>query len=997
MNQIELHQEIEKLVLQGLKSVKADYVSKLIATNDDAKQYFFAKADDNWLEWLWKNGFLDSIKEKAADPSSYGFRMPELNFLFSVTEKKPDIVANIICSVEISARNFNPEVVDQFTRIASKLPAKSLKKIVPKIRDEGWVKLMGSYTQYGFEYADMLKTLSGASDFESILILSEAILSIRSKEDIKNRKYSYKGDDVFYIHELSETNVFTCLEDTPDVYLEKALLIAVRAFTEAIQDEGNYLLIDEDFFTLKLGSVYGDHFREELKLLTATVIELIRKVFKSKSYNNREVYKKYFADLPKNQTTRRLRLFVLSLDPESFINELEKEYFKLFDAKKPMEVLYGAEYERALMAGFIHLPKSKKSKYISKVFDLFSNPKDDDDKRWKRHYASCILSTISGDLTKKDIALAKKNEYKIDANYQPEPSIGHVRGGTVTPRSPINSEDFSKLSVRDIADKLIEELSPEELQKRYKNDDFMNPRDADGVAEQLKGDIKNRLNEYLENAQLFFDREKLIPHYTNAFLRGIKETLSEKRFNVGEINYDQMFNLLQAIKKSGENESFVKNDTDIQGRWLSGWNSVHSSVADLIEELIKQKDKITLLNFKQYRKNVFEILNYLLEYIDPIPEDEKLKTAKMTSKRPTEVEPTISDPFSIAINSVRGRAFQVLLHFVYQDATNNNKTELADDVKALYLKTLEKEKTRSIMFMFGHYLPSIYYRDTKWTSKKFSEIFESKRKDKYLRLAVWEGYLSNDLYREIFFEDYLQKLYSKNISQKLAYPKQKFFKDPHESLAIHLALAFVNYKEFGFEHPIFRLFIKEADSKQLSEFVSFLGRSYIAGDNYSVLKDNINAWKIKRLMHFWDFMLKTKSNSSALRGFGLWVDVDKQLFDTDWLAHKLSKTLEITKGKLDWDYGLVKSIESISTAAPQEALKILGNHYLSVIGDEKNHVPIRTDKEWYHAFEILYTNSETKDKAYKLINKLIERGGRYFWELEDIIKKEYRSPREGNL
>jgi hypothetical protein len=585
MNQIELHTIIDKILAKGFTTVKPDYISSLIDANDDARQYFFSKADENWLEWLWKNGFLEKIKEKAPDPNSYGFRMPELNYIFSIVEKKPDVVTDIICSIEISSKNFNPEVVDQFTRIASKLPAISLKKLVPKIKSEEWVKLMGNYMQYGFEYADMLKTLHEAGDFESTLALSNAILLIRSKDDIKERKYSYRGDDVFYIHDLSETKVFTYLAEQPDKFLEKTLKITLRAFTEAIQDEGDYILMDEDFFILSLRGVTGHDFREELKFLAATIIELVRKLFSDKNYNHASIYTKYFAKLPKNQTTRRLKLFVLSLDPKLFIEELSSEYFRLFEAKKPLEILYGAEYEQALKAGFSFLTNNQKRDYVKDVFKLFTNPKDEDDKRWKRHYISCILSTISGYLTEDEVALAEKNEFKIDPNYQPEPSIGHVHGGTVTPRSPISSDDFSKLSINDIVNRLKEELSPQELQKRYKNDDFLNPRDADGVSEQLKSDIKNRLDNYLGNATLFFDRDKLIPHYTNAFLRGIKDTLFENRGNIGNINCEELFKLLLAIKKSGELRSFSKVGEDSEGRWLSNWNSIHSTIADLSRKI----------------------------------------------------------------------------------------------------------------------------------------------------------------------------------------------------------------------------------------------------------------------------------------------------------------------------------------------------------------------------------------------------------------------------
>ena len=988
MNQIELHTSIEKLLTKETESVKSDYVSSLISINDDAKQYFFSKANKKWLKWLWKNGFLEAIKQKGPDPNSYSFRMPELHYLVNMAEENPDTVTNIICSFGISAKNFNPEVIDQFTRICSKLPARCLKKIVKKIRDEKWIELMGKYTQYGFEYADMLKTLHGEGDFESILVLANAVLQVRNGEYQKEKKIIYRGDNVFYINDISETKIFTYLAEMPDKYQERTLSMAINIFSEVIKREGNYFLLDEDFFTLNLREISKDSYQEDFRLLVATIIEITRKLFSNKKQDKRAIYQKYFSTLPKNQTIRRLNLFVLSLDPQLFIKELKSEYFRLFTSDKIMEVLYGAEYERSLKAGFSYLSEIQKREYVTKILTLFSMPGKEEEKRWKRHYASCILSTISGDLIQKEIELARENEFKIDPNYQPEPSIGKLRVGTVTPMSPISADNFSVLTIKEIVEKLKGELSPEQLQKDYQNDDFSNPRNADGVAEQLKSDIRNRVSEYLGNATLFFDRKNLIPHYTNAYLYGIKEALSENRSELDKFNYDILFMLLFSIKESGERESFLKTDKDTKDRWLSNWNSVHSTIADLVEVLIRQKNKDTLLNFKQYRTKVFEILEYLLGYEDPIPEDEKIKTATSTIKHPNESEYSISDPFTIAINSVRGQAFQTLLHFVYQDASNNINTTLADDIKLLYRSVLEKEKTRAIMFMFGHYLPTFYFRDRKWTRSIFKHIFESKKKDKYLHLAVWEGYLSSDLYNKLFYESYIQGLYSKNIIQSLSYPKQKFYKDPQESLVIHLALAFVHYEDFGFDNVLFKEFMKKANEKQLSEYVKFLGKSFVTAEDFTVFKDDKFSWRLERIKDFWELMLQNKNNSKCLIEFGSWIDAKKNVFETSWLAYMIRRTLDATGGELRWDYGLRESIEKIATESPQDALVILERYFLWLIKNEKNIIPIRDDKEWYNAFKILYKSEDKaiKHSIYNLISTLIEKGGKTFWGLEEIVK-----------
>jgi len=988
MNQIELHLKIKELLSKNENTVSEELVHSLINTNNDARDYFFLNADDRWLEWLWRNGFLNAIKDKAPDPNSYSFRMPELQYLFKVVEKKPDLVSEIICSFEISNINFNPEVLDQFTRISSKLPARLLKKVVNKIRDEKWLNLMGQYTQYSFEYKDMFKALNKDQEYDSILALSEAVLQIRSKEEIEERKKSYRGDDIFYIHDLSDTEVFNYLANMPEAFIERALSIVVNTFSQAINDQGNYLLMDEDFFTLKLSDVSRDTYREGYKFLAATIVELTRKIFSIKNNDSRKIFDKYFAKMPENQVSGRLKLFVMSMNPKLFIEDLETYYFRLFETEKILDILYGAEYESALKIGFSLLSNTRKREYVKRVIDLFSNFKDDEEKRWKRHYASCILSTISEQLIQNEKVLAYEKEFKIDPEYKPEPSIvGRVRSGTVTPKSPISTDDFASLSIKEIAEKLKGELSPIELQKKYQNDDFLNPRDADGVAGQLKNDIKIRIHDYLTYATLFFDRDNLIQHYTNAYLQGIKDALSENRNQEGNYNYDELFKLLLEIKESCEKNNFNGAEKDSEGRWLSNWNSVHLSIADLIEELIKLKDKKTLLNFKLYRSRILGILNYLFDYNNPVPEDEKLKTATMTVKRSGESEYSISDPFSIAINSVRGRTFQTLLHFIYQDASNFDTIKLSNEVKALFEKVLKKKKTRAIMFMFGHYLPSFYFRDMTWTRSRFNEIFESTDKDKYLHLATWEGYLSNNLYQELFFEPYIQDLYSTNITLSDIYPKQKFFKDPQESIAVHFGLAFINYEEFGFTSKLFSEFLDKASPKQLSELINFLGKTYISSENNIVLTNKENTWRIKRLRKLWTEMLKTKNNPSLLKEFGTWIETSSNVFSVKWLANKISQTLDLTNGDLEWNYGLIKSIEELAKVAPQETLHILEKHFLAQIENTQKYFRIQEDKEWYNAFKILYAvrNKKLKGTAYELINKLIQKGGRQFWVLEDIV------------
>lgn len=76
MTQIELHNKIDEIIKAGTETTTVDSVSELISVNDDAKRYFFAVADERRLNWLWENGFLNAIKQKADNSTQYSSRMP---------------------------------------------------------------------------------------------------------------------------------------------------------------------------------------------------------------------------------------------------------------------------------------------------------------------------------------------------------------------------------------------------------------------------------------------------------------------------------------------------------------------------------------------------------------------------------------------------------------------------------------------------------------------------------------------------------------------------------------------------------------------------------------------------------------------------------------------------------------------------------------------------------------------------------------------------------
>ena len=997
------------------QKLRVDQLRKFVNLNPDARQYFYSKADERWLSWLWENGFFDVIKQKAEDPTRYGYKLPELNYLAKVVEKEPIMVVDIILAVPISVENFNPEVVDRFLRICSGLPALELKRMVNKIRDERWTQLMGAFNEWGFEYEKMLQTLISANDFDSILILAEAILSVRTKKEIGQTSREFFSDNPFYFNDIGYTKVFEYLLRVDDKNIEKAialvtstmiqimLLVGEESKDEVFKVYDKLLLFDvDDFFTLEFGERDGFLHRDDVKKLAAVIKNYAERTFGKecsdvKFTNN--LYDKYFKHLPDSRSMWRLRLFVLSLCPGVFKEELKKAFFRLFEVERYYnELISGTEYLKALRIGFSVLSDDDKRKYVKQVIGYFvkkDQEKENEKENWHIGYGSRILSVIADQLTEEEKQVAAKAKFTIHPDYEPEPSI-KIGGfaGSIRPRGPITQEAFGKLPIDDIAKKIRTEWRPEKLREKNTSEDFHNPLNAEGAGELLRVDISKRLQDYVNNANLFFERDILDQHYTYSFLRGVQEVLRGNKTEVSDINWDNLIALCVTIKKSGETKHFdgEKRERDTFDAWLSGWTGVHSAMTDVVQELLTEERGVKI-NFPKYRDGFFEIISYLLAYLDPIPADEEPKTATITTSSPGAKEQMVSDPYSMAINTVRGRAFQAFALFMYQDGkkiSKDEKIKISSDVKGLYEAVLKKENTRALMFMFGHYLPAFYFRDKEWTRGLLPQIFPTEPEKKHLYTAAWEGYLSNNLYEEMFFSTEIQKLYERGLILTDAdYPKQKHFKEPDKGIATHLALAFMYYKDFGFGHVLFDAFWKKTDSEQHADFVSFLGRMFVYGSNSSadeLLKKEPRSKQ--RLRDLWDWMLKNYKNAKPFVEFGSWISLEKDIFDPIWLAEYTKKTLEKTKGSLDWDYGLMKSIIQLAKKAPKDTLEIARFYLLEggVRGTNRRFA-LHIDNEWLETLNILYGTQSTRSGISSLINNLIREGGSAFWGLESVLSK----------
>jgi predicted RNA-binding Zn ribbon-like protein len=990
---------LEKELIKSQQKQLKNEIEDLIYINSDAHFYFFYKADERWIDWFWENGFLDAIKQKAEDPTRYSYKTPELNYLVKVAEKIPEKVVDIMLKVPISKETFNPEVIDRFVYICSKLPVEQLVRMIPKIKSEKWIPLMNIFNQRMYGYEEILKKLFEAKDFDNLLTLAETILSVKSKEEIKSQ--SKFSENPFYFENLSYTKVFWYLVNVSDEYLEKSLDLSIKILKEVIDnisdksEESIFKLKDnfylfEDFSDLKVGEDKDLWGKDNIKELIAAILEISRRLIKEKYKDNKEELRKIFKDildfenseiLPDAYSLWRLRLAILQLDCSTFKEEIKKTLFRVFNVGDRYYIVLTTEYQKLLRDCFGILEEEDKRDYVKQVIEFFAGQKEKNpDKKWIIKDGSKILSLIFNHLTEEEKTKSKKNGFELNPDIEIKPEV-EIKFGSISHRAPISYEEFSKMEIKKILEKLINEWAPEEIYKKYKYYENIN---AGGIGDLLKKDIPKRLEKYLENAVEFFDREKIHSHYTYSFLMGTQQAIKNNRIKAKDIDWENLINLLLKIKESGEKNGFQEKfqEKDFDDIWLANWNSVHFVMTDVIRELLKNEDGIVVIDFSKYRGELLKIIKYLLNYPDPTPEDEDITTAKMIGER--EKVKKVSDPFTMAINSVRGRAFEDFVLFIYQDGDKLN-----EDVKEIFEEVLDKENTRALMFMFGYYLPSFYFRDKEWVRSLFSKIFP--KENNRLYTASWQGYLSQNLYEELFFESKIQKLYEYGINLEEKDYNQENFRDLNEGIAVHLALAFIHFKDFGFENKLFQKFWEEGTPNQHFHFVNFIGRYLITGGDKRINDIKNQGLDIeKRIKDFWDWMLeKYTKDKKPFEAFGFWIDLDKEIFEGKKLANLIRRTLEKTNGVLDWDYALMKNIVKLAQESPEDTLEILRLFLLKGIVENRreNRILIHINQEWYEAFNILYQYPKTQDEIISLINKLLGEGGKRFWVLEEIIKQ----------
>lgn len=347
------------------------------------------------------------------------------------------------------------------------------------------------------------------------------------------------------------------------------------------------------------------------------------------------------------------------------------------------------------------------------------------------------------------------------------------------------------------------------------------------------------------------------------------------------------------------------------------------------------------------------------------------------------------DPYTHAINTVRGQAIETAIAYalwvrresektINKDALQTQGFAIMPEVRQILEEHLQATLDPSITIrsLYGRWFPWLKLLDRNWAEKNTVTIFE--RTEPELWHAAWDTYVGySQPYDDLL--DLLQDEYAFAIEQIGSHEHVWGTPEaPDHSLAQHL-MTFYWRGKLELEGSILKTFYNRADSTVRGQAMNFIGRSL------HTTKEALSPEIAERFQKLLDQRLLANATqpqnvAEELKEYGWWFISGK--FDDVWSIKHLLEILKLT-GLAVPDHFVVGRLVKLADAMPLQCIEAL----TTMVAENKNGWGILGWRQ--QAQEIIRAarksgNSEARKKADDLINVL---GSRGYFDFGEILNE----------
>lgn len=890
-----------------LKQETIDRALKEIAKGEAQRKYFFERAQSpEWLKPLVEAGYFREPPPPIADGQYISFPIWEETRYLARMAKIP-AVQNVV--LEIADRipeTENVRIHEDLLDIALAVPADAATRFVA--RTISWLKSPYKLS-FPYKFRDFIPHLADGGQAMAALEVAREALAVQTDPRWEERK-----DDEFYTPEpharFTDYHYRDIVDHAISPLVRAAGAEAVAMFADLLADAIELTRKpddkgDEDYLYISQEDVSaGPHFDR----LTNVLLCATRRAAEEAVRLDPMSFDAILQDFNRRRwiTFRRLVLHLCVVFPALGASECANQLANTEVLERPSTQL---EAKILLRARFAQLPGAVQESILRWIeqgpnrdsveswLGGSASPQDIDDycNRWRRDR----LALISGQLPNHWEERLREHVASLGEPNPPKPSV-RFSGGFVGPKSPIESERLLLMS----PDQVIEYL------QTWQPKPGLFEASLEGLGRVLTQVVAHRPDEFTRQAE---GLKVLDPTYVRAYFQGLLDAQKNKlRFTWAPVLELAEWVVRQPRDIPGRNGGLMDRDPD--------WGWTRKAILDLFEE--SMGDDAGCLQL-EHREHVWSVLRPLTEDPDPTPQHE------------AEFGGNNMDPATMAINTVRGDAFNCLVQFALWVRRGIERNSAEAHLPSRSFETMPEirevldshldtaiEPSLTIRSIYGRWLSSLAALDWDWTVVSLPRIFPEDRTEISRLLAAWESFVVfNDPNTALL--PVLLPFYRAAIGRVSKIPSlMKHPAAPEDRLAEHLAVYYW-YDKLQLDEPggLLAHFFSSVPPGVRGHLIWFVG-SAVSGweeDVPPVVFDRLRALLEHRLRAARESTSPAEF-SSELSKFGLWFTSKK--FGDEWSLSTLQEVLDLVGG-VDLDMSVGERLVELAPRFPKECVKAL--------------------------------------------------------------------------